>query len=55
MANSLKLYVDTQNKKLVQSDTDASDFTLPTFFRAMFSRRQRTHQWLAVVHGHFWP
>ena len=33
MANSLKLYVDTQNNKLVQSDTDASDFTLPTFFQ----------------------
>ena len=24
---------DTQNNKLVQSDTDASDFTLPTFFQ----------------------
>jgi hypothetical protein len=33
MANSLKLYVDTQNNKLVQSDTDASDFTLPTFYQ----------------------
>ena len=33
MANSLKLYVDTQNNKLVQSDTDASDFSLPTFFQ----------------------
>ena len=33
MANSLKLYVDTQNNKLVQSDTDASDFTLSTFFQ----------------------
>ena len=33
MANSLKLYVSTQNNKLVQSDTDASDFTLPTFFQ----------------------
>lgn len=33
MANSLKLYVDTQNNKLVQSDTDSSDFTLPTFFQ----------------------
>ena len=33
MANSMKLYVDTQNNKLVQSDTDASDFTLPTFFQ----------------------
>ena len=33
MANSLKLYVDTQNNKLVQSDTVASDFTLPTFFQ----------------------
>ena len=33
MANSLKLYVDTQNNKLLQSDTDASDFTLPIFFQ----------------------
>tara|TARA_B100000614_G_C14539575_1_gene489740 strand:- start:1106 stop:1336 length:231 start_codon:yes stop_codon:yes gene_type:complete len=33
MANSLKLYVDTQNNKLLQSDTDASDFTPPTFFQ----------------------
>ena len=33
MANSLELYVDTQNSKLVQSDTDASDFTLLTFFQ----------------------
>ena len=33
MANSLKLYVDTQNNKLLQSDTDASDFKLPTFFQ----------------------
>ena len=32
MANSLKLYVDTQKNKLVQSESDASDFTLPTFF-----------------------
>ncbi len=28
MANSLKLYVDTQNNKLVQSDTDASISTM---------------------------
>ena len=33
MANSLKLYVSTQNNKLVQSVSDASDFTLPTFFQ----------------------
>jgi hypothetical protein len=33
MANSLKLYVDTQNNKLVVSDTDASAFTLPTLFQ----------------------
>ena len=33
MANSLKLYVDTQNNKLLQSDTDASDFTRPIFFQ----------------------
>ena len=33
MATSLKLYVDTQNNKLLQSDTDASDFKLPTFFQ----------------------
>jgi len=33
MANLLKLYVDTQNNKLVQSDTDASEFTLPTFYQ----------------------
>jgi hypothetical protein len=33
MANSLKLYVDTQNNKLVVSDTDASAFTLPTLYQ----------------------
>ena len=33
MANSLKLYVDTQTNRLVQSESDASDFTLPTFFQ----------------------
>ena len=33
MANLLKLYVDTQNNQLVQSDTDASTFTLPTLFQ----------------------
>ena len=33
MPNSLKLYVDTQNNKLVVSDTDASAFTLPTLFQ----------------------
>ena len=33
MANLLKLYVDTQNNKLVQSDTDASEFTLPIFYQ----------------------
>ena len=43
MANSLKLYVDTQNNKLVQSDTDASDFTLPTFFSGRRSRAVREH------------
>ena len=32
-ANSMKLYIDTQNNKLVVSDTDASTFTLPTFYQ----------------------
>ena len=33
MANLLKLFVDTQNNELVQSDTDGSTFTLPTLFQ----------------------
>ena len=33
MANSLKLYIDTQNNKLVSSESDSSDFTLPTFYQ----------------------
>ena len=33
MANSLKLYIDVQNNVLVQSDSDASTFTLPTFYQ----------------------
>ena len=33
MANLLKLYVNTQTDTLVQSDNDASTFTLPTFYQ----------------------
>ena len=43
MANSLKLYVDTQTNRLVQSESDASDFTLPTFFSGRRSRAVREH------------